>query len=109
MPARRTSTLNDSAPAAKKKGRKGLKSFIENIKGKWSERKEIAERTISNNNAQNEQKIIEVLESIDFNKSKLESKYLDFKTFESQTLLSRTKATSALSGENRFTSRLKAY
>ena len=66
MPARRTSTLNDSAPAAKKKGRKGLKSFIENIKGKWSERKEIAERTISNNNAQNEQKIIEVLESIDF-------------------------------------------
>ena len=85
MPARRTSTLNDSAPAAKKKRRKGLKSFIENIKGKWSERKEIAERTISNNNAQNEQKIIEVLESIDFNKSKLESKYLDFKTFESQT------------------------
>ncbi len=73
---------NIAAPKGKHKNK--LQSFFEGIKNKHQERKNRALRNITNNNSANENKIIEVLEDIDFSKSKLDPKYLEFKTFSSQ-------------------------
>ena len=61
-----------------------FKSFFSDLNQKRKEKKDRAARNISNNNAANEKKIIEVLEEINFRKSKLDNQYLNFKSFETQ-------------------------
>ena len=70
----------------KKMGRRQskFKSFFDDLNQKRKEKRNHAAKKISNDNAANEKKIIEVLEEIDFGKSKLDRGYLDFKTYQSQ-------------------------
>lgn len=61
-----------------------FKSFFDDLNKKRKEKKKNADKKIKNDNAANEKAIIEVLEEIDFGKSKLDQGYLDFKTYSSQ-------------------------
>lgn len=73
-----------AAPVSKGKRENKLKSFFEGIKNKRQERKNLAAKKISNNNSANENRIIEVLEEIDFSKSRLDPQLLEFRTFSTQ-------------------------
>ncbi len=73
---------NSMAPSKTNK----LNEFFDGIKSKKTQRKLAAKRNISNNNAANEKKILDVLSEIDFGNSNLDPKVLEHKTISTQNV-----------------------
>ncbi len=63
-----------------------LNEFFDGIKSKKKQRKLAAKRNISNSNAANEKKILDVLSEIDFSNSNLDPELLEHKTISTQNV-----------------------